>query len=234
ATVALAAILDRHLRLGQIIEFAPPVTDGPITFSLPAGWKTWTRQAEGDGSAYVATASTAGVDRTLTISSQRIPHLMPPAEYILRALPVSGDLSRDDFKSLSIDGWPAQNIRWAAQSVTLKAEAEVKFSTTTAVVLPGDLAVMIRFDKDKDTPFDAGDARIYQQFSDSIHISAARPTDSGSLQLGKNISVSVPSDLQLYPQSDPLRGDRFAAAIADDGGWVGADFIPVAVPEHQP
>src|ERR1700728_4567356 len=133
ATVALAAILDRHLRLGQIIEFAPPVTDGPITFSLPAGWKTWTRQDEGDGSAYVATDSTAGVDRTPTTSSQRIPHLMPPAEYILRALPVSGDLSRDDFKSLSIDGWPAQNIRWAAQSVTLKAEAEVKFSTTTAV-----------------------------------------------------------------------------------------------------
>src|ERR1700677_1420590 len=108
-TLALAALLDRHLRIGQIINFSAPITEGPITFSPPDGWKTFSRQGEGDGVSHIATQTVNGIDRTLTISLQRIPRLMPPAQYILRALPISGDLSPGDFKSISIDGWPAQN-----------------------------------------------------------------------------------------------------------------------------
>jgi len=233
-TLALAALLDRHLRIGQIINFSAPITEGPITFSLPDGWKTFSRQGEGDGVSHIATQTVNGIDRTLTISLQRIPRLMPPAQYILRALPISGDLSPGDFKSISIDGWPAQNIRWATQSVSLQSTGEVKFSSTSAIILPDNQALMIRLDKGKDTPLDPSDENLYKQVLDRIQISTTRPTAGGNLQLSTNVSLSVPSDLQLYPLLDPLRGERYAAAITDDGGWVSAEFIPVAVPEHQP
>jgi hypothetical protein len=234
ATVALAALLDRHLRLAQNIDFSSPITEAPVTFSLPAGWKTWTRQAEGDAIVHVATDSTGGIDRTLTISLQRIPHTMPPAEYILRALPISGQLSRDDFRSITIDGWPAANLHWAAQAVSLETSGDVEFSSTSAVVLPGYQAVMIRLTKNKGAPLDAADDRLYRQVLDRIHISTTRPSDGGMLQLSSSVSASVPADMQLYPQPDPLRNDRFAAEITDDGGWVSAEFVPVAVSEHQP
>jgi hypothetical protein len=152
ATVVLAAILDRHLRLGQIVELSAPITDGPLSFSLPAGWKSWTRQAEGDGSAHVATDSVAGVTRTLIISRRRVPHPIPPAEFILRAESPPGDGGGHEFQGVTIDHWPGQSIHWAAQRGPLDAGGELLFSVCSAVVLPGDEGIMIRLDKARLSP----------------------------------------------------------------------------------
>ena len=43
-SMVLAAMLDYHLRQGQIIDFSPTVTDGSLSFRLPATWKTWARK----------------------------------------------------------------------------------------------------------------------------------------------------------------------------------------------
>src|ERR1700677_2816281 len=72
-TLALAALLDRHLRLGQIINFSAPITEGPITFSLPDGWKTFSRQGEGDGVSHIATQTVKGIDPTPRSSLTRSP-----------------------------------------------------------------------------------------------------------------------------------------------------------------
>ncbi|MGD0140653.1 MAG: hypothetical protein ABSD28_17430, partial [Tepidisphaeraceae bacterium] len=235
ATVVLAAILDRHLRLGQIVELSAPITDGPLSFSLPAGWKSWTRQAEGDGSAHVATDSVAGVTRTLIISRRRVPHPIPPAEFILRAESPPGDGGGHEFQGVTIDHWPGQSIHWAAQRGPLDAGGELLFSVCSAVVLPGDEGIMIRLDKN--APFDAADQRVYHQILDQVRISTTRPSEGATVQLGANVTATIPTDLLVYPQSDPLRIERMAAAITDEGGWISAEFVPVAIPtipEHQP
>jgi hypothetical protein len=235
ATVVLAAILDRHLRLGQIVELSAPVADGPLSFSLPAGWKSWTRQAEGDGSAHVATDSVAGVTRTLIISRQRVPHPIPPAEFILRAESLPSDGGGHEFQGVTIDHWPGQSTHWAAQRGPLDAGGELLFSVCSAVVLPGDEGIMIRLDKN--APFDAADQRVYHQILDQVRISTTRPSEGATVQLAANVTATIPGDLLVYPQSDPLRIERMAAAITDEGGWISADFVPVAIPtipEHQP
>ncbi|MGA2441389.1 MAG: hypothetical protein ABSH08_10540 [Tepidisphaeraceae bacterium] len=232
ATVVVAAMLDHHLRLGQIVELSPPITDGPLSFSLPAGWKNWTRQAEGDGSAHVATDSAAGVTRTLIISRRRVPHPIPPAEFILRAESPPGNRGGGEFEGVNIDHWPGQSTHWMAERGPLDAGGELQFSRCCAVVLPDDEGIMIRLDKN--APFDAADQRVYRQILDHVRISTTRPTDGAPVQLAANVTVTIPTDLRVYPQSDPLRSERLAAAITDEGGWISAEFLPVAIPEHQP
>jgi hypothetical protein len=232
ASVALAAMLDYHLRRGQIVTLSTPVTDGSLTFQLPGGWKSWTRQSEGDATAHVATDSVAGITRSLIISRQRVPHTMAPAEYILRALPITGNLKTDDFKGLVIDGWPGQSITWASHRGSLAAGEEFQFTNCSAIVLPGNEAIMIHMDKN--APFDAADERLYRQVLENIHISTPGPTDGGTIQLDTNITVAVPSDIRLYPQADPLCSERSVAQITDGNGWISAEFLPVAVPENQP
>ena len=234
ATVVLAAMLDRRLVAGQIVELSTPISDGPLSFSLPANWKSWTRQAEGEGSAHVRQPIPSRASPApWSFRASDIPHLMPPAEFILRALPISGDRG-GEFSGVIIDHWPGQTVRWAAPRGPLDAGGEVQFSVCSAVVLPGDEGIMVRLDKN--APFDAADQRLYRQVVDQVRISTTPPTDGGTVQLADNVTASIPSDLGLYPQADPLRAERLAAAITDNGGWVCAEFVPVAVPvtEHQP
>jgi hypothetical protein len=232
ATVVLAAILDHHLRLGQIVELSPPISDGPLSFSLPAGWNNWTRQSEGDGSAHVATDSVAGVTRTLIVSRLRVPHPIPPAEFILRAMPLPGNGRGDEFQGVTIDHWPGQSTQREAERGPLNAGGELQCTVCSAVVLPGDEGIMIRLDKN--APFDAADQRVYRQILQQVRISTTRPTDGGPVQLAANVTVTIPTDLRVYPQSDPLRTECLAAALTDQGGWISAEFVPVAIPEHQP
>src|SRR5271170_4193600 len=65
ASMVLAAMLDHHLRQGQIIDFSPTVTDDSLSFRLPSTWKTWTRRNDADVTEHVATDSVAGIVRTL-------------------------------------------------------------------------------------------------------------------------------------------------------------------------
>lgn len=231
-SVAIAAILDYHLRHGQIVDFSPATADESLTFRLPAGWKTWTRQMEGGATAHVAADSAGGVDRTLIISRQRVPHAMAPGEYILRALSVSGSLNVEDFKGIAIDGWPGESITWAAHRVSLGTGEEIQFTNCSAIVLPTDEAVMIRMDKN--APFDAADERLYRKILENIHSSAPPATDGGTIQLDGDVTVTAPGDLRLYPQVDPLLRERMMAQITDGGGWISAEFVPVTLPESEP
>jgi hypothetical protein len=231
-SVVLAAMLDHRLRQEQVVNLSATIADGSMSFRFPASWKTWTQRNEADVDEHVATDSAAGIVRTLTVSRQRVPHAIAPAEYILRALPFSGTLDAADFKGVQIDGWPGQSIAWAAHRVSLGAVEEFQFTNCSAVVLSGDEAVMVRLDKN--APFDAADQRLCRQILDSVHISAAAPTDGGTIQLGGNITLSAPADLRVYPRLDPLCTEAMVAQITDQGGWISAEFVPVAVPENEP
>ena len=231
-SMVLAAMLDHHLRQGQIIDFSPTVTDDSLSFRLPSTWKSWTRKNEADVTEHVATDSAAGVVRTLTISRQRVPHAIAPAEYILRALPVSGSFDSANFKGIEIDHWPGLSIFWEARRASLDAGEEFQFTNCSAIVLPGDQAIMVRLDKN--APFDAADERLYRQVLDTIHISTPGPSDGGTIQLDDNITVSAPADLSVYPRVDPLSSEATVAQITDQGGWISADFVPVAVPDNEP
>jgi hypothetical protein len=230
-TLALAAMLDSHLRRVQAIEFAPAISDDTFSFQFPADWKSWTRQSDANTATYVASDSSAGAERTLTVTRQRLPRAIPPAEYILRADPLTGDRSPEEFKGITLDGWPGQSINWEARRA-MGVDSEFQFSFCTAVVLPNDQAILIRLDKSG--PIDPGDRQLYQQMLDRVHIAAARPIAGGTIQLAHNISVSILSELSLYPASDPLREERMAAMIDDDGAWISAEFVPVAIPGNEP
>jgi hypothetical protein len=232
ASMVAAALLDHHLRRAQIIDFSPTVADGSLSFRLPAAWKTWTRQGQGDDTEHVATDSVGGIDRTLTISRQRVPHPIAPAEYILRALPVSGNLDAADFKGVVIDGWPGQSITWAAHRLSLGAVEEIQFTNCSAIVLPGDEAILVRLDKN--AQFDAADERLYRQVLENLHVAAPGPTDGGTIQLDGNITVAAPSDVRVYPRADPLSAAATVAQITDEGGWISAEFVPAAVPGNEP
>ena len=232
ASVALAALLDYHLRHGQVVNLSETITEDILSFRFPANWKTWTREAEGDSTAHVASDTVAGITRTLIIARQHLPHSMAPAEYILRAMPLSGSLNKGDFKAVEIDGWPGESITWAAHHASIGAQEEYEFTNCSAIVLPGDEGILIRMDKS--APFDAADLRLYRQVLESISVAAPGPTDGGMIQLTGGTTVSVPSDLRLYPQPDALRQERMVAQITDEGGWISAEFVPVAVPDNQP
>lgn len=232
ASMVAAALLNHHLRLGQIIELSPTITDDNLSLRLPANWKTWTRRDEENVMAHIAADSAKGVTRTLSISRQRVPHVMAPAEYIFRALGVSGRLDTTDFKAATIDGWPGQSIYWEAHRASLGTGEESQFTNCSAIVLPGDQAVMVRLDKN--APFDGGDERLYRQVLDNIHVSTPGPTDGGTIQLDNNITITAPSDLRVYPKVDALCTEGALAQITDEGGWISAEFVPVAVPDNEP
>ena len=232
ASMILAAMLDHRLRQQQIIDFSPTVTDDSLSFRIPSTWKTWTRRNEADVTEHVATDSVAGVVRTLSISRQRVPHAIAPAEYILRAFPVLGSLDAANFKGVEIDHWPGLGIFWEARRASLDAGEEFQFTNCSAIVLPGDQAILVRMDKN--APFDAADERLYRQVLDTIHVSMPGPSDGGTIQLGNNITVSAPADLRVYPGIDSLCAERMVAQITDGGGWISAEFVPVAVPGNQP
>jgi hypothetical protein len=232
ASMVLAAMLDHRLRQQQIIDFSPTITDDSLSFRIPSTWKTWTQRNEANVTEHVATDSVAGVVRTLSISRQRVPRTMAPAEYILRAIPVSGSLDAANFRGVEIDHWPGLGIHWEAHRASLDAGEEFQFTNCSAIVLPGDQAIMVRLDKN--APFDAADERLYRQVLDTVHVSTPSPSDGGTIQLGNDISVAVPADLCVYPQIDSLCVERTTAQITDRGGWISAEFIPVAVPGNQP
>jgi hypothetical protein len=232
-SMVLAAMLDHRLRQGQIIDFSPTITDDSLSFRLPATWKTWAQRNDADVTEHVATDSVAGVVRTLTISRQRVPHVIAPAEYILRVLPYSRNLDAADYKGVVIDGWPGQSITWAAHRVvSLGAGEEFQFTNCSAIVLPGDQAIMVRLDKN--APFDAADERLYRQVLETVHVSTPAPSDGGTIQLANNITISAPADLSVYPRVDALCSEATVAQITDEGGWISAEFVPVAVPDNEP
>jgi hypothetical protein len=233
ASVALAAMLNYHLRTAQMVQLTDPIVDDTLTFRLPAGWKTVTRTGEGDATDHIAVDSSGQVQRTLLIRRQRVPRLIPPAEYILRTLsvPLNGHLQPQEFKGVMIAGWPGQSITWEARRTSMSDEADYDFASCSAIVLPDDEAITVRYDKN--APFDATDRHLYQQILDQLQLSIAPPLSGGHIDLPHDISVNVPQDLYLYPSLDPLRGERTVAVIADDG-WTSAEFIPVAVPNAVP
>jgi hypothetical protein len=231
-TIALAAILDQHLRRAQILSLSNPVVDGPLSFRFPADWKSWTRQATGDATAHVATDSIAGIDRTIIISRERVPHAMSPAQYMLRASPLADNLTKDQFKGVTIDGWPGQMVTYAGRRVSFRSGAELQLTICAAIFLPGDQAVMIRLEKN--AQFDQADEQLYQQILDHVSTSTTRPTAGGTIQLTGNAKVDVPAELDVYDQPDSLRHDRLAAALTDEGGWISAEFIPVMISAAEP
>jgi len=231
-TVVLAALLDQHLRRAQILSLSDPIVDGPLTFRFPATWKNWTRQANGDATAHVATDSDNGVSRTLIISRQRLPHLMSPAEYMLRASPLSGTITPDAFKGVTIDGWPGQSLRYAGRLVSFSSGTDRQYTVSSAIVLPMGQTIMIRLDKN--APFEQPDEQLYQQILDQVTTSATRPSEGGSIQLTENIKIDVPPELSVYDQPDPLRRSRSAAELTDDGGWISAEFVPVMFSGSEP
>jgi hypothetical protein len=232
ASVVLAAVLDHHLRVGQTIDFSPAVTDDILTFRLPSTWKVWNQQNEANVTEHIASDSAGGVNRTLTITRQSVPYVIAPAEYILRALPVSGNLDPGDFQCVYIAGWLGQKITWAASRVSLGAVEEFQFTKCSAVVLPGDQAIMVRLDKN--APFDAADERLYGQVLENVQVSTPGPSNGATIHLPDNITVTAPADLSVYPAVDSLSTDAAVVQRTDLDGWVCAEFVPVAVPDNQP
>jgi hypothetical protein len=231
-TVVLAALLDQHLRRAQILSLSDPIVDGPLTFRFPATWKSWTREANGDATAHVATDSDNGVSRTLIISRQRLPHFMSPAEYMLRASPLSGTITPDAFRGLMIDGWPGQSLRYAGRLVSFSSGTDQQYTVSSAIILPMGQTIMIRLDKN--TQFDQADEQLYKQILDQVTTSATRPSEGGSIQLTENIQIDVPVELSVYDQPDPLRHSRYAAGLTNEGGWISAEFVPVSFSGTEP
>jgi hypothetical protein len=225
--VALASLLDQHLRSAQLLTLSSPIVDGPVSFRFPAGWKSWTRRPAGDATAHVASDSTDGVSRVLIVSRQLLPCPMAPAEYILRASSLAGDLNTSEFKGVKIDGWPGQTISYAGRRISLGSGAELQFTICSAVILPGREAIMVRLDKN--AQFEPSDERLYRQILDEVHTTTTRPSEGGTLSVTDGITVDVPSELNVYGQPDALSETRTAAALSDAGGWISAQFIPVAV-----
>lgn len=231
-TVALASLLDQHLLRAQLLSLSNPVVDGPVSFRFPAEWKSWTRQANGDATAHVAADSADGVSRTLLISRQRVPCPMSPAQYMLRASPLAGNVNEDGFKGVTIDGWPGQTITYAGRRISFSSGTELQFTICSAIVLPGDQAIMIRLDKN--AQFEQADERLYRQILDQLRTSTTRPSEGGTIRLTDGIKVDVPSELNVYDQPDPLSEVRTAAALTDGGGWISAEFIPVVMSGSEP
>jgi hypothetical protein len=230
--IGVAALLDRHLLRAEILTLSDPIVDGPLTFRFPAAWKTWTRQASGDATAHVATDSKDGISRTLVISRQRLPHFMSPAEYMLRVSPLSGTISPDAFKGVTIDGWPGETLSYAGRLVSFSSGADRQFTVCSAIVLPIGQSIMIRLDKN--APFDAADDQLYKQILDQVTTFATRPSEGGSIQLTDNIQIDVPPELGVNDQPDPLRHSRSAAGLTDEGGWISAVFIPIMFSGTEP
>jgi hypothetical protein len=229
ASVALAAMLNYHLRRAQLVELSDPIVDGTLTFRFPAGWKSITRPGAGASTDHIAVDSAGAVRRVLTIRRQRLPRLIPPAEYIFRAqsVPLNGHLRPEEFRGVTIAGWPGQRINWETHGSSMNDESDYNSVLCSAIVLPNNEAIMVRLDKN--APPDTADIHLYQQILDQLQLSIAPPTSGGRIDLAHGISIDVPPDLDFYPQLDALRVERTAAAIADDG-WVSAEFVPVAVP----
>jgi hypothetical protein len=231
ASVALAALLDVHLRRAQVLDLANPVADGPVSFQFPADWKTFTRQ-DGEATAHVAQDLQDGVSRGLLVLRQRVPHPMSPAQFLIRADVVPTNVGGDGFKGILIDGWPGQTIKTGGRKISFDAASQIEFAETSAVILPDDQAIVFRMVKNQ--PFEPADQRLYEQVLDQVSISTTRPTDGGQVQLTDDIKIEVPNDLSLYPQLDPLSRDRVAATLTEAGGWVSVQFIPVVVPGSLP
>ena len=176
-TVVLAALLDQHLRRAQTLSLSDPIVDGPLTFRFPAAWKSWTRQAGRDATAHVATDSVNGVSRTLIISRQRVPHFMSPAQYMLRASPLTGTITPDAFKGVTIDGWPGESITYAGRLVSFSSGTDRQFTVCSAIVLPIGQAIMIRLDKN--AQFEQADEQLYKQILDQVSTSATRRARAG-------------------------------------------------------
>jgi hypothetical protein len=231
ASVALAALLDVHLRRAQVLDLSNPVADGPVSFQFPVGWKTFTRQ-DGDATAHVAQDSQDGISRSLLVLRQRVAHPMSPAEFLIRADVIPANVGGDEFKGLLIDGWPGQTIKTGGRKISFDSASQIEFAETSAVVLPDDQAIVVRMVKNQ--PFEPADQRLYDQILGQVSISTTRPTDGGQVQLTDDIKIQVPADLSLYPQLDALSRDRMAATLTEAGGWVSAQFIPVVVPGSLP
>jgi hypothetical protein len=231
-TVVLAALLDQHLRRAQILSLSDPIFDGPLTFRFPATWKNWTRQAGGDATAHVATDSDNGVSRTLIISRQRVPHFMSPAQYMLRASPLTGTITPDAFKGVTIDGWPGESITYAGRLVSFSSGTDRQYSVCSAIVLPMGQAIMVRLDKN--AQFEQADKQLYKQILDQIGTSATRPSEGGTIRLTENIRIDVPVELSVNDQPDSLRRSRSAAALTDEGGWISVEFVPVMFSGSEP
>lgn len=231
-TVALASLLDQHLRRAQLLSLSSPIVDGPVSFRFPAGWKSWTRQANGDATAHVAADSADGVSRTLIVSRQRVPCPMSPAQYMLRASPLAGNVNEEEFKGVTIDGWPGQTISYAGRRISFSSGAELQFTMCSAFILPGEQAIMIRLDKN--AQFEQSDERLYRQILDQVSTSTTRPSEGGTIQVTDNIKVDVPTELNVYDRPDPLSEVRTAAALTGAGGWISAEFVPVMISGTEP
>jgi hypothetical protein len=225
-TVALAALVDYRLHEALYIPLANSIVDGPITFRLPAGWKTSVQSDDSGSVTQMAVEPTPGGGRVLSLSRQRVDRLMPPVEYLHISGRLAGNMREQPADTLNIDGWPAQIMAWLGMRRSGESAVETE-AVLCCVILPDYQAITLRLDKP--SPMDAADRRLIREVLESLSFTGLDHPGSGRLDLGAGDWVDVPSDFTVFPQPDPLRRDRM---VVSQGQWISAQFIPIALADQ--
>jgi len=230
ATVGLAALVDHRLRDALFLPLTNPISEGSITFRLPAGWKISTRIDEGGSLIQTAVDPQPGSERVMTISVQRVERLMPPVEYLHISGRLAGNLREQPADSITIDGWPGQYMPWFGARRSGDAAVEVE-ALVCCVILPDYQAVTLRLEKP--AVLDPADRRLVREVIDSMSFGGLDHPQPGTLALGNDASVDIPADFVVFPQPDPLRRDRMIVSQTPQGQWISAQLIPLLL-ANQP
>jgi hypothetical protein len=92
-------------------------------------------------------------------------------------------------------------------------------------MLPSREAVTIHLERnDTFQPFDQD---LVAQVLAGVTISTPSVTHGGTVQMRGGARVDPPADFAIYPQTDPLRTDRFMVRQTAQGGWISADCVPM-------
>jgi hypothetical protein len=220
AAIGLAEVTDINLRQSQIITLGTPITDGPVTFSLPAHWKIGSA-AEFGATAHRAIDPSDDSGRTITVIVQQVDHLMPPLIYLQRTdlLPrTAGDVI---VTPITLKGFPTQTARW----VTVGDDGQSKSEICCCVMLPSRQALTIRLERNE--TFQSIDQILIQQILNAVTISGPGVTHGESVPLTGGARINPPADFAIYPEVDPLQTDRCLVRQTTSGGWVSANCVPM-------
>jgi hypothetical protein len=166
ASVGLAALANHHLRDAHYISLSNPIVDDAFTFRLPEGWKTDSART-GANSIYLATESDeSDAQRIITINHLRIGAGISPLELIRRQL--GPGVQMQQVNSVSLDGHPAQYVRWAAVRLVDNQPVETE-GVNCCLILPSHDAFTFQFERTG--PIDISDSRLVHQVLDSVKIS---------------------------------------------------------------
>jgi hypothetical protein len=237
ASVGLAAVVTRWVRMSLRVELGEAKTVGRLVVRLPAQWLSSTSTVDrGEGVEAEEPPSEQQAGRRLKILRQRADGLIPPLEHLTRSGLVKTEVlksladGRDGFglTNLPVAGWPGQMLT----AVSSPRPGVMHKDVVACATLPGGQAVIVRLEGLG--PVDAADRELVRQMCETVSLpslfsptSPATPEPAKSVELADRIRVDAPDNYLRALDDDPNDLQErlvYDGPSAGGSAWVAIDL----------